>query len=82
VGKSTKRFSINAVDSAGRDCTLIITEYWTTLLGDVPLDIFATLDRATCETEDGQILVGGGGKFRSLSSGAEFTSNDPRALRF
>ncbi len=77
---SSKRFPITAVDSAGQECTLIITAFYKTYQGDDPADKVTTIDRATCETERGeQLLNCGQGKFRSISSGAEFTSGDPKA---
>jgi hypothetical protein len=90
MGASTKRFPIDAVDSAGRHCTLIVTEYWITHQRDgFPYDVLPkwhraaceTLDRAAYETEDGQILIRtGAGKFCSTTTGVEFTTDDPRVL--
>jgi hypothetical protein len=56
MGTSSTRYQINALDSAGQARTLIITEYLVTHQGDAPDDITPMLDRATCETEDGQKL--------------------------
>ena len=78
---SSKRFPINAVNSAGQVRTLTITEHWVTHQGDAPGDITPVLDRATCETEDGQpLLRAGAGEFWSFT-GVRFTTDDPRVLK-
>jgi hypothetical protein len=78
---SSTRFPINAVDSAGKDCTLIITERCVTYQGDIPDDITITWDKFKCETEDGQELIRtGAGEFSSMT-GKKFTTGDPRVLR-
>jgi hypothetical protein len=80
MGASSKSFRIKAVDSAGQPCTLIITEFYRTIQGENHVDKIIVLDNATVETEDGQTLVGGAGKFHSIT-GAKFTSDDPKAMR-
>jgi hypothetical protein len=81
MGTSSTRYQINAFDSAGQARTLIITEYLVTHQGDAPDDITPMLDRATCETEDGQTLIRTGAGEFFLFPGKKFTTDDPRVLR-
>jgi hypothetical protein len=73
-----RRFVVDAIDSDGKPCKLTITKYPTVPPGGNPADAIAL--RADCHTADGELLARVEGKFRSLSTGKEFTTKDPRVM--